>query len=274
MFLWSIALTLIVAVAPLCLVLWTIVDRGGHVLDWAFLSKLPTAPDLFHLNAIGGIANAIIGSIIVDLMAAVVAVPLSIVLALYLSETETRVARLFRATVEILTGVPSILLGVFAYVFIVLPMHQLSALAASFALAMLMTPIITKAVETTLRTVPTTIREAALALGARRGTVSRRVVLPAARPGVITSVLLALARAMGETAPLLLVIGATVSTTWDWNPLHPMSAMPTLTYYYAFAAYPSQHDAAWGVALILICIILVLSLSSRLIAARMNRERR
>jgi phosphate transport system permease protein len=185
---------------------------------------------------------------------------------------ETRLSRIFRATVEILSGVPSILLGVFAYIFIVLPQHHFSAFAASVALALLMAPVITKAVETAIRGVPDTVTEAGLALGARRSVVARRVVLPAARPGIITGTLLALARAMGETAPLLLIIGATDSSTWDLNPFHSMSALPTLTYFYSGSAFPSQHRAAWGVALVLVLLVLILNLTSRFISARLNRK--
>ncbi len=274
MFMGMISTTLVVALVPLGFVLYTVVQRGGGVISWAFLTKLPQVPTLEQQNAIGGIGNAIIGTLIIALIAAVIAIPLSIILGLYLVEVESRLADLFRAAVEILTGIPSILLGVFAYIFIVIPEHHFSAFAASVALALLMTPVITKAVETAVRGVPPTVREAGLALGARRSTISWRVVLPAARPGVITGVLLALARAMGETAPILLIIGATASSTWDWNPFHSMSALPTLTYYYSGSSYPSQHQAAWGVALVLVLLVLVLSLSSRGIAAYLSRERK
>jgi phosphate transport system permease protein len=270
----ALSATLVVALVPLGFVLFTVVQRGGGIISAAFITKLPAVPTLEQQSAIGGIGNAIIGTLIMAFVASVIAIPLSIILGLYLVEVESRLANLFRAAVEILTGIPSILLGVFAYIFIVIPEHHFSAFAASVALALLMTPVITKAVETAIRGVPPSIREAGLALGARRSTITRRVVLPAARPGVITGILLALARAMGETAPILLVIGATVSSTWDWNPFHTMSALPTLTYYYSSSSYPSLHQAAWGVALVLVLLVLILSFSSRGIAAYLSRERK
>ena len=272
LFTWALSMSLVIALIPLVLVLFTIVQRGGSDLSAAFVTKLPQVPTIGQQNAIGGIANAIIGTLIVAAMAAAMAVPLSLVLGLYLVEMDTRLSRIFRASVEILSGIPSILLGVFAYIFIVLPEHHFSAFAASVALALLMTPVIAKSVETAIRGVPDTVTEAGLALGARRSVVARRVVLPAARAGIITGTLLALARAMGETAPLLLVIGATFSQTWDFNPFHAMSALPLLTYSYSGSAFPSQHRAAWGVALVLVLLVLILNLTSRFISARLSRK--
>jgi phosphate transport system permease protein len=271
-FIALISLALIIALIPLVLVLFTIIQRGGRDLTWAFLTRLPQVPTIGQASTIGGIGNAIVGTLIVAGMAALMAIPLSLILGLYLVEMESRWSRLFRSSVEILSGIPSILLGVFAYIFIVIPQHHFSAFAASVALALLMTPVITKAVETAIRGVPDTVTEAGLALGARRSVVARKVVLPAARPGIITGTLLALARTMGETAPLLLVIGLTSSSSWDLNPFHSMSALPTLTYYYSNSAFPSQHAAAWGVALVLVLLVLFLNLTSRFISARLARR--
>lgn len=272
MFMGMITSSLVVALIPLALVLYTVIQHGGRDLSYAFLTKLPQVPTIGQQASIGGIGNAILGTLIVAAMAAIGAIPLSMMLGLYLVEMQTRLANALRAAVEILSGVPSILLGVLAYIFIVLPQHHFSAFAASAALAILMTPVITKSVETALRGVPTTVIEAGLALGARQWTVARRVVLPAARPGIVTGTLLALARAMGETAPLLLIIGATYSSSWDTNPFKAMSALPTLTYYYSSSSYPSQHEAAWGVALVLVILVLILNLTSRFISARLTRK--
>jgi phosphate transport system permease protein len=177
-----------------------------------------------------------------------------------------------RAIIEIMTGLPSILLGVFAYEYVVVRMKSFSGLAGIVALAVLMVPLIAKASELAFRGVPNTLREAGLALGARSSRVTRGVIIPAALPGMITGILLSLARAMGETAPLLLVIGA--SGDWTWNPLKQMSALPLLTYNYSGSQYPSQRAAAWGVALTLVVMVMILSLGSRLVAARLRRERR
>lgn len=271
-FMGMITSSLVVALIPLALVLYTVIQHGGRDLSYAFLTKLPQVPMIGQEGNLGGIGNAILGTLIVAGMAAVGAIPLSLMLGLYLVEVQTRLANALRGAIEVLSGVPSILLGVLAYIFIVLPQHHFSAFAASVALAILMTPVITKAVETAVRGVPSSVVEAGLALGARQWTVARRVVLPAARPGIITGTLLALARAMGETAPLLLIIGATYSSSWDTNPFKPMSALPTLTYYYSSSSYPSQHDAAWGVALVLVILVLILNLASRYISARLSRR--
>jgi phosphate transport system permease protein len=271
-FMWAISSSLVIALIPLVLVLYTVIQHGGSDLSYAFLTKLPQVPTIGQQSTIGGIGNAILGTLIVAGMAAIMTIPLSLMLGLYLAEMQTRMANALRAAVEILSGVPSILLGVFAYIFIVLPQHHFSAFAASVALAILMTPVITKSVETAIRGVATSVVEAGLALGARQWTVARRVVIPAARPGIVTGTLLALARAMGETAPLLLIIGATYSSSWDTNPFKSMSALPTLTYYYSSSAYPSQHQAAWGVALVLVILVLILNLTSRFISARLSRK--
>ena len=261
----------ILALVPLGSVIFALLQKGLSSISWAFLHTLPTQPSLVAQNAIGGIGNAIEGSLIIDAIAGLIAIPIAVLLGLYLSESLSRAANFLRAIIEIMTGLPSILLGVFAYEYVVVRLKSFSGLAAIVALAVLMVPVIAKASELAFRGVPATLREAGLALGARSSRVSRGVILPAAMPGVITGVLLSLARAMGETAPLLLVIGA--SNTWNWNPLHQMAALPLLTYNYSGSQYPSQRAAAWGVALTLVVMVMILSLGSRLVAARMRRER-
>jgi phosphate transport system permease protein len=262
----------VVALIPLGSVLFAIIDKGLSSINWSFLHKLPQQPNLIKQNDIGGIGNSIVGTLVIDAIAGLVAVPVALIVGLYLAESSSRVANFLRAIVEIMTGLPSILLGVFAYEFLVVPMGGASGIAGAAALAVLMVPIIAKAAELAFLGVPNTLREAGLALGARSSRVTRGIVFPAALPGLLTGVLLALARAMGETAPLLLVIGGT-SLTWSWNPMHSMSALPLTTYFFSNSQYPSQRAAAWGVAMALVFLVMVLSLSSRLISARMRRER-
>ncbi len=271
-FLVMLVLMFLVALLPLGSVIFALLQKGISSISWPFLHTLPSQPSLIDQNAIGGIGNAIEGTLIIAGLAALIAVPMALLIGLYLSESSSRVGDFLRAIVEIMTGLPSILLGVFAYEYVVVPMKGYSGLAGVVALAVLMVPVIAKASELAFRGVPTTLREAGLALGARNSRVSRGVIIPAALPGVITGVLLSLARAMGETAPLLLVIGTSIS--WAWNPLHGMSALSLLTYDYSGSQYPSQRAAAWGVALTLVVLVMILSLSSRLISARMRKERR
>jgi phosphate transport system permease protein len=271
-FLSLLLLAFVIALVPLGSVIYALIAKGIGSISWKFLTTLPTQPSLIAQNAIGGIGNAILGTIIIGGLAALVAVPLAVLIGLYLAESISRTADFLRAIIEIMTGLPSILLGVFAYEYVVLRMKSFSGLAGIVALAVLMVPVIAKASEIAFRGVPSTLREAGLALGARTSKVSRGVILPVAMPGVITGVLLSLARALGETAPILLVIGAT--STWSWNPLGQMSALPLLTYNYSGSQYQSQRDAAWGVALTLVFMVMVLSLTSRFVSARMRRERR
>ncbi len=262
---------LVIALIPLFFVILAIVEKGISAISWGFISKTPVQPTIFDQSNIGGVGNAIVGTLIIVGLAALIAVPVGIIVSIYLAESDNKIANLFRASIEILTGLPSILLGVFAYSYIVLKTHTYSGWAGSFALAVLMIPVITKASENAIRSVPATLTEAGLSLGARSSTVVRKVVIPSAAPGIITGVLLALARAIGETAPILLVIGA--SLNYELNPLNPMPALPTTIYNYAGSAYASQRTAAWGVAFILVVLVLILSLGSRFIAARMRRER-
>jgi phosphate transport system permease protein len=262
----------VLALVPLGSLIFALVQRGVSSISWSFLSTLPTQPSLIAQNAIGGIGNAIEGTVIIDGLAGLIAIPIAVLTGLYLAESSSRAAGFLRGIIEIMTGMPSILLGVFAYEYVVVPMKTFSGMAGIVALSVLMVPLIARASELSFRGVPTTLREAGLALGARNSRVTRGVIIPAALPGMITGILLSLARAMGETAPLLLVIGA--SGDWTWSPLKQMSALPLLTYNYSGSQYPSQRSAAWGVALTLVVLVMILSLSSRLVAARMRKERR
>lgn len=255
----ALSLSLLVAMIPLFSVVIALVAKGAHYLTWHFVTTLPQLPSLISLNTIGGIGNAIVATLEIDLAAAVVAVPVGVVVGLYLAETDGRVGAWLRGTVEMMTGMPSVLLGVFAYEYIVTSMKSYSGLAAA---------------ELSFRSVPRSLREAALALGARESKVAWKVTVPTALPGVVTGVLLALARAVGETAPVLLVVGPTVSNLWAWTPFKPMTPLPLLIYGYSQSQYPSQRAAAWGVAFTLVALVVLLTVTSRVISSRMRRERR
>jgi phosphate transport system permease protein len=269
-----VAVSLLVAMIPLGSVLYALVARGAHYMSWHFLTTLPQLPSLMSLNQIGGIGNAIVATLEIDLAAAVVAVPLGVLVGLYLAESPSRASATLRTVVEMMTGMPSVLLGVFAYEYIVARMRSYSGMAAAIALALLMVPVIAKAAELAFRGVPRILREAALALGARESRVAWRVIVPTALPGVVTGVLLALARAVGETAPVLLVVGPTISNLWAWTPAKPMTPMPLLIFGYSQAQFPSQRAAAWGVAFALVALVVILTVTSRLVSNRMRRERR
>jgi phosphate transport system permease protein len=274
-------LAFVIALVPLFAILFALVEKGIHWWSIGFFTKIPEFPSLLEPNAVGGISNALIGSLVIDGLAALVAVPVGIVTGLFLAESDSPFANGLRMTAEVMTGLPSILLGIFAYQVIVVGFHEwgialpgigFSGLAGSFAIGILMIPIIIKASENALRSVPWTIKEGALALGATNGTVSRKVVIPTAAPGLITAVLLALSRAVGETAPILWVIGA--SNVVEWDPRHEMASVPLLIFQSATSPYTSLRAETWGIALTLVVIVLIINLGSRLIAAWLQRERR
>jgi phosphate transport system permease protein len=264
---------LLVTLVPLGSVIAALIGKGARFLSWSFFTSLPQLPSLLSLNRIGGIGNAIVATLVIDALAGLVAVPIGVVVGLYLAEATSPPARFLRSIVEMMTGMPSILLGVFAYEYFVVQMKSYSGVAAVVALGILMVPFIARAAELAFRAVPQSLREAALALGARESRIARRVIVPTALPGVTTGVLLALARAVGETAPVLLVVGPTISNLWSVNPLRPMTPMPLLIFGYANSEYPSQRAAAWGVALTLVALVVALTTTSRIITARMRRER-
>jgi phosphate transport system permease protein len=275
--------TLFLALVPLVAIIYSLVSKGLHWWSIEFFTKSPGIPSISDPNNVGGFANAIVGTLVIIGLATVVAVPVGIISGLLIAESTSTFARFLRSTAEIMTGLPSILLGIFAYSIIVVggehwgitfPAVGFSGLAGAFAIGVLMIPTVMKASEASLRSVPMPVREAGLALGARKGVVARRIIIPTALPGLITAVLLAVARGIGETAPLLWCIGASIYNPLTWNPHHEMSAIPLQIYLSATSYYPSQQDSAWGMALFLAVVVLVLNLGCRLLAAIIRRERR
>jgi phosphate transport system permease protein len=213
--------------------------------------------------------------LVIDAVAAAAAIPLGITAGLFLAQSEGRIGGALRLAADVMSGVPSIVIAIFAYAALVSPhpgsLGHFSGMAASFAIGILMLPIIMRASETSIRGVPQVLSEAGLALGARKATVARRVVLPTALPGLITAVLLAVARGAGETAPLLLVAGG--GQYMAWSPLKQMNAVPLVIYQNGIQAYPDIVKIAWGSALFLVVAVLTLSVGSRLVAARLRRVR-
>ncbi|MGA9114320.1 MAG: phosphate ABC transporter permease PstA [Candidatus Dormiibacterota bacterium] len=246
----------VAAVAPLVALVYYTVTRGASTLSWAFLSHAPTPPFIPG----GGISTAITGTAEIVGLAIVLAIPISLLAALFLFERSGKLAAALRFSADVLTGVPSIIIGIFAYAVLVLPLHQFSTLAASFALAMLMLPIMIRADEEAMRTIALDLWEAGIALGARRGRVARSVVLRGALPDLVTGNLLAIARAAGETAPLLFTLAT------------PLAAMTLLIYTDGTAAFPSAQRTAWATALVLLSFVLLLSVAARLVAWRISRR--
>jgi phosphate transport system permease protein len=266
------SVAIIIAAVPLVMLMFQLIKQGASQVDWKFFTTLPTTPTLVDPTGTGGISNAIVGTLALTLYASIMAIPMGIIVGVYLAETQSKLATTLRVIAQTMAGAPSILMGLFAFSFIV---HDLtvgfSAIAGAFALAVLMMPVIIISTEIAVRNVPATLREAGLALGARSHVVSLRIVLPSALTGIVTGVILSISRAIGETAPVLLVIGG--GFTNSWKPLSPVSAMPLAIYENAKSEWPAQRAQVWGIALVLVVFVFILSLSARIWASRKQQVR-
>jgi phosphate transport system permease protein len=251
------------ALLPLASVLWLVVNKGASSLSIAFFTQLPTPVG----EVGGGVGNAIVGTLFMVAIASLIGIPLGVGAGVFLAERgDGKLGGAVRATAEVLAGVPSIVLGVVAYGLVVIPMKRFSALAGALALAILMIPTLARATEEMVRLVPRTLREASLALGVPAWRTSLSVVLRTALGGLINAALLAIARAAGETAPLLFT--ALNNQYWNWQPDQPTASLTVQIYNYAISPYPDWHDKAWGAALCLLIIVGILSLAARLLAGR------
>jgi len=258
--------SVVIALVPLGFVLFFVVTQGVRAVNLAFFLQMPKPVG----EPGGGMANAIVGTLLVSGLAAVMAIPIGIGSGIYMSEySGTRVASLIRFAADTLNGVPSIVIGVFAYGVAVLPFKQFSALAGVFALGVMMIPIIARTTEELLLLVPESMREGALALGATRARAVFSVVVPAALPGIITGVVLALARIAGETAPLLFT--SFNNRFFNRDLRQPISTLTVQVFTYAISPYDDWHRQAWAGALVLVAIVLVCSLLARFATRRLER---
>jgi phosphate transport system permease protein len=260
------ALSVLVALVPLAFVLFFVVKEGIGALNLGFFTQMPKPVG----EAGGGMANAIVGTLMMSGLAAVMAVPIGVISGIYMSEyAGTRFAALVRFAADTLNGVPSIVIGVFAYSVAVLPFKQFSALAGGFALGVMMIPIIARTTEELLLLVPGSMREGALALGATHARAVVSVVVPAALPGIITGIVLALSRIAGETAPLLFT--ALNNRYFSMRLTGPISSLTVQVYTYATGPYADWHRQAWAGALVLVTIVLICSLLARVATRRLER---
>ena len=259
----------LLALVPLALILFYVLKQGFSSLTWAFFTQTPGQIG----DPAGGMANGIAGSLLVTGIGAVFAIPIGVIAGVYASEYRgTRVAAAVRFAADTLNGVPSIVIGVFAYGVAVLPFHHFSAFAGGFALGIMMLPLVMRTTEELLLLVPASLREGALALGATRARAVFTVVLPAALPGIVTGILLALARVAGETAPLLFT--SLNNAYFSTDPRQPISTLTVQVYTFATSPYPEWHEQAWAGALVLVTMVLVCSLLARVATARMERLQR
>jgi phosphate transport system permease protein len=264
----TLAVATAVALVPLVAILYYLIEKGGGALSWHFFSSDPTGS---FLGDPGGIKSAIVGTVAMVALATLIAVPIGIGVALYLVEygRDGRFASVVRYFVDVMTGVPSIVFGLFVYITLVIGNVVSTGFAAwkgAVALALLMLPVVTRSSEVVLSLVPDSLREAALALGAPRWRVVLRVVLPTAAPGLITGSLLAVARAAGETAPLLFTSAVVFGSSLDLG--QRMNSMPIQIFNDVGQAQDRLVQRAWGTALTLVAMILLLTLAARLIARR------
>lgn len=262
----------IVALVPLFSVVWLLVWRGGHKFSLSVFTELPPAP----LEQGGGFGNAIIGTLVIVGLAVLISVPIGLLTAIYISQVRTgRVAEIVRFSAKLLTGFPSILAGVFAYGVIVLATGGYSAIAGAVALSVLMLPTIVLTSEDAIRMVPSRMKEAAFGMGATQAQTAWMVLLPTAVPGILTGVMLAVARAAGETAPLLFT--ALFSNYWLWSHgraelMRPTASLAVLIYNFAGMPFHNQVELAWAAALVLVLLVLAANLIGQSLSRRQIQQ--
>lgn len=258
-----IALTVVAAVLatlPLVLILGLLLKQGASSLNWAFFTAMPKPVG----ESGGGMANALAGTLMLIAIASAIGLPVGIGAGMYLAENRgARLASVVRFLSDVLNGLPSIVVGIFAWQFLVRPVKHFSALAGGIALAVMMIPLVARATEEMIRLVPNSLREAALALGYPRWRTSLTVVLRTALPGIVTGALVAVARIAGETAPLLFT--AFGNQFWSTSLTQPISALPLQIFSYAISPYEEWHSLAWAGALVLLALVLVISLIARFV---------
>jgi phosphate transport system permease protein len=250
-------------VSVLFLILGYLIWNGGTSLNWNFFTQLPKPVG----ETGGGMANAIVGTMKLLFLAAVMGLPIGLLAGVYLAEFGGKTfSFIVRYTTDLLNGVPSIVIGIFASALFVLPVKRFSAFAGGVALGIMVIPITVRSTEEFLRAVPGNMREAAMALGASKWKTIATVVLPAASGGILTGMLLALARVAGETAPLLFTAFGNRFWSQGWG--QPIASLPVMIYTYAVAPYDDWHRQAWAAGLVLLALVLVSNLGARFILAR------
>jgi phosphate transport system permease protein len=257
----------LVAVAVLAIVVVSVAKRGAGAISWDFFTK----PQALFGQPGGGIANAIVGTVLLVLMACAMALPVGVLTAIYLTEFAPRgVAVPIQVVIDVLAGLPTIVIGIFVYALLVIG-HTQSGIAGAFALAIIMLPLIARATQEVLLLVPSTLREASLALGVRRWRTVLGVILPSSVGGILTGTVLAVARAAGETAPLLFT-SSIFANTVQTDVTKPLPNIPVLIFTYSEQPDPALHEQAWAAALVLMAFVLVASLGAKALLARSRRK--
>jgi phosphate transport system permease protein len=257
----------VLTVLPLVLIFGYLIREGASALDLDFFIHTPRPTG----EAGGGMGNAIVGTFAMVGLAALIGLPVAVLAGVYLAEARgSRLATAVRFTADVLNGVPSIVVGIFVYLLLVVPTGTFSALAGAVALATMLVPMVTRTTEEMVRLVPRELMEGGLALGMPRWRAMLGIVLPAARGGILTGALVGVARIAGETAPLLFT--ALGNQFWQLDPRHPTAALPLQIFAYAISPYDDWHRQAWAGALVLILLVLTLSLGARFALGRAGRN--
>lgn len=250
-------------VSALFVILAYLVYNGGKSLDWNFFTKLPLAPG----QEGGGMANAIVGSAEIIVIATIIGLPIGFLAGVYLAEFGGKTfSFLIRYAADLLNGVPSIVIGILAWTLVVVPMRHFSAFAGGVALSLMLIPITARNTEQFLLDIPQTIREGALALGASKSRSIATVIVPAARKGILTGMILGVARISGETAPLLFT--SLGNQFWSAGLTQPTASLPVMIYTHATAPYEDWHRQAWAAGLVLLVLVLLANISARMIISR------
>lgn len=248
----------ILSFLPLLLILFHIIKNGISVINWGFLTEIPRP---IGENG-GGIFNAIVGSLVLILLSGIISIPIGISTGIYLAEkSKGRLANIINLCIIVLHGTPSIVIGIITYLWVVAPLGGFSALSGGIALGIMMLPVIIKSTEETLKLIPYHLKEASLALGVPYYKTILKVILPTGLSGILTGILLSVARITGETAPLLFT--AFGNQFLNYNIFKPIDSLPYRIFYYAMSPYPEWHAFAWGASFILVGIVLIFNLIAR-----------
>ena len=255
-------------VVPLLLIFFYLLTAGLSALNLGFLTNLPAPVG----EPGGGIGNGILGTVLLVVVAALLGLPVAVGAGIFLAEAgKSRLAFVVRFVADVMNGIPSIVIGIFVWAWVVVTMGHFSMLAGAIALAIMLIPMVTRTTEEMIRLVPPELREGGLALGFTRWRTTLGIILPAARSGIVTGILVSLARIAGETAPLLFT--AFGNPYWAWQPDEPVSALPLQIFQYAISPFEEWHRQAWAGSLVLIGLVLAVSLSARFLIRSPYRSR-
>ena len=254
-----------ISIIPLFLILYFLVAKGIGSINWEFFTSLPKP----YGDSGGGILNAIVGTFILILMAAIISIPIGLSVGVYLAEfKKSRFSYWVRLASEVLQGIPSIVIGILAWSWIVRPMRIFSAFSGSIALSLMMLPVIIRATEETINLIPESIKEASLSLGVPYYKTVIKVIIPSGLSGIISGILLSISRIAGETAPLLFTAFGNRFLSFDI--FRPIESMPLLIFKYASSPYPELHNIAWGASFVLVVFVLILNLLAKGVSRRWN----